>query len=117
MSCGMKGTFRGKRIVQPERKLMTAKNASELSLVEVKLWAGKALDYYSYLDGQSKKKELEDNRKQSAYQMGQVFLQCHILIHFLLERMAQRDQVITQKDAEIKRLNDHIADLLNRPML
>jgi hypothetical protein len=117
MSFGMKGTFRGKRIVQPERKLMTAKRASELTIIEMKRWAGIALDYYSYLDEQSKRKELEDNKKESAYQMGQVFYQCHILIHFLLERMAQRDQVITQKDAEIKRLNDHIADLLNRPML
>lgn len=109
--------WRGKKIVTPEPKPMTAKNVHDLTIEQIRLWAGKALDYYLYLDAQSKKMELEEDRRTKAYQMGQAFIQCNHLILLFIERMAQRDKVIDQKDAEIQRLNEHVAELLNRPML
>ena len=51
------------------------------------------------------------------YQTSQILRQCHSMVMLLLDRLAARDKVNEQKDAEIKRLNEHVAELLNRPML
>ena len=61
MSAGnWRDKWRGKKIVPPEPKPMTAKNVHDLTIEQVRRWAGKALDHYLYLDAQSKNMKLEE---------------------------------------------------------
>lgn len=109
--------WKGKKLVNLKFEIRHFKNANQLTLDEFHLWAGWAYDFYLLLEPRSQDTKVNFDIRRCDYQTSQILRQCHSIIKLLLHRLAQRDQVITQKDEEIKRLNVHIAELLNRPML
>ena len=110
MSLARKGTYRGREIASTTSQGQQSKNASELTRIEIDIWAGKALECYFFLDEKAQNTKIEEGRRRTSYSMGQTFKMNYDIIKLLLTRMATRDQVIEQKNAEIKTLRKRLDD-------
>lgn len=106
----MQGTLRGKKLVppKPQTQVRNHKDASRLTRIEIDHWTGYAFEYYIALNKRSQDCRNDIDHRRSDYQIGEVLCQCYLIIRLLLQRMAQRDQIIAQKSAEVQHLREQL---------